>query len=203
MNANINILDPEYWGAGPMLEVYVQLRDKSIMSLPDTSAMCFLELLKIRLLNVCGLGETHDKPGANWTQQRVSVGTWELAESTCVGVKLIPNDFDRWRPCLAVPPSHVDAYFGSFPWRTDAPWVTDDVVRLHVCIIEHIRRLHGKFPLQAAIIQDEGWVSRPPNAGCGIYIHVDVARRLAENVSRCEAGGIKRVHRKFACIPLV
>jgi hypothetical protein len=92
-----------------------------------------------------------------------------------VGVKIGVSSRELCDFFVAIPPAHIEKYWGNYPWRLGAGWVTDEVVDLHLRIIDSVRRLHGAIPLKSALIQDEAWTHSLQEERSGILIARDVA----------------------------
>lgn len=113
----------------------------------------------------------------DWRSGSDFMARWSLSANCSVGtlISLCPDD--PRHVCLSIPPKHMEAAFGPFPWNTRGDWISDAIVEAHQQIIASVRRLHSQVPLRAALIREEGWPFVSEISTNGILLHAEVARR--------------------------
>ena len=172
------VIADETWRHGPLFEIHIWLRSRSLAALEQSDAQRVLDLLRIDgpYQSVSQLGRT-DLRKTEWRTAEVSLGVWHLSDDCIVGVKISSVPGYRSGIFLGVPPEHMERAVERFPWDVRGPWVTERVVKCHIAIVDAIRRLHEEYPLQAASIREEGWSFWLDERTEGILVHRVVAAK--------------------------
>lgn len=165
------------WGFGPVLEVWIRLPFCANRPVPLDEQSQTAELLDIGG-PYCAIEKLGNKSAsvANWVDEALSFGIWNLGECAAVGVKILGRHSSSQDIVLAVPPAHISWCFGIFPWNLDEKADLAAAVAVHSAVITRIRRLATVYTVSAVLIQDEGWTYSLNKDSRGVM----VATRVAE-----------------------